>query len=89
VDVESTVIAEIDWERAKRDLALPPDESQAVEARRDGLSLQAAAAPAELGWDKSRLRAVRRSLEPDRPWGRRLRNRLRAYLPDTDPPERS
>lgn len=88
-DVESEVIAEVDWERAKRDLGLPPDESRAIEGRIDGLNLQAADAPDELGWDADRLGAVRRSLEADRRWGRRLRKRLIAYLPDRNSAQRS
>jgi hypothetical protein len=81
LDFESTVIVDVDWEHAKRDLALPPYESRAIEARMEGVNLQAADAPDELGWDAARLSAVRRSLAGDRPWGRRLRKRLIAYGP--------
>jgi hypothetical protein len=49
--VESEVIAEVDWEYTKRDLALPPDECQAIEAGIGDLNLQAAEAPEELGPD--------------------------------------
>jgi hypothetical protein len=83
-DLESTVIADVDWQHAQRDLALPPDESRAIEARMDGLNLQAADAPDELGWDATRLGTVRRSIAGDRPWGRRLRKRLIIYGPDHD-----
>lgn len=81
LDFESTVIVDVDWEHAKRDLALPPDESRAIEARIEGANLQAVDAPDEFGWDAARLSAVRRSLAGDRPWGRRLRKRLIAYGP--------
>jgi hypothetical protein len=87
-DVESEVIAEVDWEHTKRDLSLPPDESVAIEARMDGLNLQSADAADELGWDARRLSAVRRSLAGDRRWGQRLRKRLTAYGPNPDSAKR-
>jgi len=78
-DVESEVIADVDLERAKRDVALPPDQTRAVEARLNGVDLQAADANDYLGWDAARLKAVRRFLASDRRWGQRLRKRLSAY----------
>jgi hypothetical protein len=68
--VESSAIAQVDWEHGKRALRLPLDQTQAVEAKIEGLNLQSSDAPGYLGWDPSRLEAVRRSLEADRPWGR-------------------
>lgn len=88
-DVESTAIAELDWERGRRDLQLPPDQTRAVEARLDGLNLQASKAPEELGWDAAHLERVRRSLGPDRRWGQKLRKRFRAYAPKRNPAEQS
>lgn len=88
-DVASEVMADVDWERAKQDLTLPRDESRAIEARMDGLNLQAADAPDELGWDATRLGAVRRSMEADRRWGRRLRKRLSAYCPASNSKNRT
>jgi hypothetical protein len=77
--VEAEVIAKIDWERGKATLQLPADQSRAVEAKIDGLDLQAAAARDELGWEEARVAAVRRSLEPDRRMGRKLRRHFAAY----------
>ena len=59
--IESSAIARVDWEHGRRDLQLPPDQTQAVEAKMDGLNLQSSAASDYLGWDSSRLEAVRRS----------------------------
>lgn len=77
--VESSAIAKVDWEHGKRALRLPLDQTQAVEAKIEGLNLQSSDAPGYLGWDPSRLEAVRRSLEADRPWGKNLRDRFVAY----------
>jgi hypothetical protein len=81
-NVESSVIARVDWEHGRRDLHLPPDQTQAVEARMAGLKLQSAEAAHDLCWDPSRLEAVRRSLEPNRRWGQKLRRRFSAYNPE-------
>lgn len=83
-EVETGTLADVDWDRAKRELGLPPDQTRAVEARMEGSSLQASDG-ADLGWDASRVERIRRSLEPDRRWGRKLRRRLSAYAP----PERT
>lgn len=87
--VESAAIAKIDWERGKRDLELPPDQRRAVEARFDGLNLQASGVPDELACDPTHLESVRRSLEPDRRWGQRLRKRFAAYAPKRNPARQS
>jgi hypothetical protein len=76
---ESSAIATMDWERAKRDLSLPTDQIRAVEARFEGVNLQAADTSDYLGWDEAHVKAVRRSLEPDRRYGQSLRKRLLAY----------
>ncbi len=76
---EARVIAKIDWELGKAAVGLPTDQSRAVEAEMDGLNLQAPEAPNELEWEAERLARVRRSLEPDRRWGRKLRRHLAAY----------
>jgi hypothetical protein len=68
--VESTVIAKVDWEKGHRDVELPQDQRQAVEARFDGWNLQGSDVPEHLRWDADRLASVRRSLEPDRKWGK-------------------
>ena len=81
-NLESRIVAEVDWDRAKRDLCLPPDQVRAVEARIDGCNLQASEVPGDLDWDSARVEKVRRSLEPDRRWGRSLRQRLSAYAAD-------
>jgi hypothetical protein len=78
-DIESSAIARIDWERGKRDLGLPGDQTRAVEARIEGLSLQSSEARDFLAWEADRVEAVRRSLEPDRNWGKKLRRRFSAY----------
>ncbi len=80
--VESSAIAKVDWEHGRRDLRLPPDQTAAVEARFEALNLQSSEAAEYLGWDRSRLEAVRRSLEADRPWGRKLRDHFAAYDPE-------
>jgi hypothetical protein len=77
--VEAEAIAAIDWERGKATLELSADQSRAVEAKMDGLDLQAAEARDELGGDARRVAAVRRSLEPDRRLGRQLRRYFAAY----------
>jgi hypothetical protein len=87
--VESSAITRVDWEHGRRDLRLPPDQTQAVEARFDGLNLQSSEAADYLGWDLSRLEAVRRSLEADRPWGRKLRERFAAYDPEASENEKN
>jgi len=81
-NLESRIVVEVDWDRAKRDLRLPPDQVRAVEARIDGCNLQASGGPGDLDWDSARVEKVRRSLEPDRRWGRSLRQRLSAYAAD-------
>jgi len=73
------VTAKIDWERGKDTLELSADQSRAVEAKMDGLDLQAAEARDELGGNAKRVAAVRRSLEPDRRLGRQLRRYFAAY----------
>jgi hypothetical protein len=80
-NVESMTIATVDWERGKNALELPPDQTRAVEARIHGFDLQAPDARTYLGWDAAHLGNVRRSLEPDRRWGKRLRKRFSAYDP--------
>jgi hypothetical protein len=75
--VEAELIANIDLERGKA--ILPADQCRAVEAKMDGLDLQAAEARDELGWEAARMAAVRRSLEPDRRLGRKLRRHFAAY----------
>lgn len=75
--VEAELIAKIDWESGKA--TLPADQCRAVEAKMDGLDLQAVEARDELGWEAARVAAVRRSLEPDRRLGRKLRQRFAAY----------
>jgi hypothetical protein len=72
-------ITKIDWERGKVTLELSADQSRAVEAKMDGLDLQAAEAGDELGWEAARVAAVRRSLEPDRRLGRKLLRHFAAY----------
>jgi hypothetical protein len=81
-EVESAVIATLDWEWGRQDVQLPEEQKQAIEARFHGLKLQGLEALEFLGWDADRLAAVRRSLEPDRPWGKRLRKRFSAYDPE-------
>jgi hypothetical protein len=81
VDLESSVCTDIDWERGKRDLGLPEDQTLAVEARLEGISLQSSEELDSLGWSAQRQEAVRRSLEPDRQWGTKLRRRFLAYSP--------
>jgi hypothetical protein len=76
--LESGVIAKVDWEHARRDLA-PEDQARAVEARIQGVDLQSSEAAGYLGLDPSRTEAVRRSLQPDRRWGKKLRRRFSAY----------
>jgi hypothetical protein len=77
--IEDEAIAKIDWERGKATLELPEDQTRAVEAKMDGLDLQASEARDELGWDAARVAAVRRSLEPDRRLGWKLRRHFAAY----------
>jgi hypothetical protein len=79
--LESSIIAEVDWEHGSRDVKLPSDQTRAVEAKFDGLDLQSSDAPEYLGWKPSRLNAVRRSLEPGRRWGKQLRRRFASYRP--------
>jgi hypothetical protein len=76
-NVELSANAMLDWERVRQ--GLPPDQTRAVEARIDGVNLQALDAADHLGWDAARLNAIRRSLEPDRRWGQILRKRLSSY----------
>ena len=76
---EAEVIAKIDWERGKATLDLTADQSRALEAKMDGLDLQADGALDELGWEQARGAAVRRSLEPDRRLGRKLRRHFAEY----------
>jgi hypothetical protein len=78
---EPQVIVQLDLERGQRDLQLPPDQCRAVEARFDGTNLQASETPEAFGWNAAHTECVRRSLEPDRRWGRRLRRRFGAYAP--------
>jgi hypothetical protein len=86
--VESSAIAKIDWERGRKVVDLPADQTWAVEAKLEGLSLQSSEAPHYLGWDPTRLAAVRRSLEPDRRWGKKLREYFRAYNAEKIAPEK-
>ncbi len=76
---EARVIAKIDWERGRVAVDLPADQSRAVEAEMDGLNLQSPEARNELEWEAARLARVRRSLEPDRRWGRKLHRHFAAY----------
>jgi hypothetical protein len=79
-ELESRVISEIDWDRGKAASGLSEDEIRAVEARMSGLKLQASGAGEDLGLEEGRLRSIRRSLEPDRSSGRKLRQYFAAYL---------
>ena len=76
-DVESMVIAETDWDRGRR--LVQGEQRKVLEARLEGVNLQGTEAPDYLGWDPEYLDSVRRSLEPDRPDGRRLRRYFQAY----------
>ena len=78
-NVESMAIAKVDWERGSQALELPEDQKLAVEARIEGLDVQGSDAAESLGLDADRLERTRRSLEPDRQWGRKLRKRFTAY----------
>ena len=84
-NVESTAIAKVDWERGSQALEIPEDQKVAVEARIEGLDLQGSDAAESLGWDADRLERTRRSLEPDRRWGRDLRKQFAAYDQNKNP----
>jgi hypothetical protein len=77
--VESEVISDRDITRGLKQIGLPPDQTRAVFAKRQGLDLQSTEAPKILGWRPERLESVRRSLEPDRKWGKALREHFAAY----------
>jgi hypothetical protein len=76
---ESSVIASVDWERGREKLELTTDQQRAVEARRDGISLRGADAPKYFGWTPKHLDSIRRSLEPNRHPGDRLRAFFEGY----------
>ena len=78
-NLEVDLNAELDWERAKIDVGLPPDHVQVVEAKMDGLDLHSSAREKGQEYDPRRAESVRRSLEADRPWAKKLRRRLSAY----------
>lgn len=80
----SSAISRVDWEHGRTEIRLPPDQTRAVEAKIDGLNLRGAESPEFLGWTAKRLEAVRRSLEPDRKWGRALQQRFTDYNPRRD-----
>lgn len=75
----------MDWERAKEDVELPPDQARAVEAKMEELSLPTSEAAEDLGWEAAHLEKIRRSLEADRRWGKTLRERLSAYAKKRGP----
>jgi hypothetical protein len=80
-DAETSATVKVDLERGLADLGLSSDQVRLIEAKLDGLGLQESGAPDYLGWNPTKLKSVRRSLEPDRPTGKRLRERFAAYVP--------
>jgi hypothetical protein len=78
-DLESSIIVGIDLERAQQNV--PGDSARVIEARFDGLDLQSPTTPEYLGMEPRRLQSIRRSLEPDRTYGKKLRRYLAAYRP--------
>jgi len=83
--IESSVIANVDWERGKAAVQLPPDQARAVEAKMEGVNLQSSDAADDLGLEPAQLENIRRSLGPDRRWGKQLRERFSAYAPKKGP----
>jgi len=73
-DVESVAIANLDWQIGKRRLALPSDQTQAIEDELDGSDV-----PEDSGHDAAHQERVRRSLAADRTWGAKLRKSF-SYL---------
>jgi hypothetical protein len=78
--VESVAITNADWEIGRRRLALPPDQTQAIEEQLDGSDM-----PSNSGSNAADRKSVRRSLAADRPWGRKLRKQF-AYLQEKPGP---
>jgi hypothetical protein len=76
-NIESTAVAEVDWDRGRR--LATSEQQKALQAVFEGVDLQGAEAPEYLGWNPEYLDSIRRSLEPDRPHGRRLRRYFQAY----------
>jgi hypothetical protein len=78
-DLEADTMVNVDLERAIVGLGLTADQEQIVRTQAEGLRLQESGAAEFLGWDAKRLESVRRSLCPDRPTGKRLREHLAIY----------
>lgn len=71
----------LDLRRAMSEAELSGDQIRLLEAQLDGLKVQESGAPEILGWTPKKLASVRRSLEPGRPAGKRLREKLATYAP--------